>query len=481
MTEHIAADIADTVFWVVGEIGNLLDADFPDFGPSTRPLELRKVSQSCMEPWTGFQKIRKLEATTSSAPPKFKVNTDLNNKVFIGSCDMLELEVGAIAVFLDEISPATSRIARRIQLQSGKEMPYEEFERLRCGEIMLQKCYNIGSEYVIYAIAPRFSSKYPDASANILNMCVREAFKAAIEAGMDTIAFPLKMGKELTYPNADFATTVLRAVRRWLELPAVAHKIAKVFLFGLDEDSYSIMRRYFPRDKIEERLSGEIIDAGNEYGELVKAERGIRISAGITRDSEETERGNNNERLNIHATLANFTDNCRFGSDKQISQKDRDFEYYSRLSLSIMSLPVYRQMDDSEFVTRNGRDVAQRPVIAIDASKMPDGLNHAHAMAYILRMMQPVIQTPFVMVLLNMDHAFFTASTICTILTQLFQVLGSKRLRNLGVLYVHRCGWTIRGLLYIMTSFLQDNVHDAIIYLDSDVVSCCTTLCEIQL
>lgn len=131
-------------------------------------------------------------------------------------------------------------------------MPYEEFERLRCGEIMLQKCYNIGSEYVIYAIAPRFSSKYPDASANILNMCVREAFKAAIEAGMDTIAFPLKMGKELTYPNADFATTVLRAVRRWLELPAVAHKIAKVFLFGLDEDSYSIMRRYFPRDKIEE-------------------------------------------------------------------------------------------------------------------------------------------------------------------------------------------------------------------------------------
>lgn len=151
-----------------------------------------------------------------------------------------------------------------------------------------------------------------------------------------------------------------------------------------------------------QRLSGEIIDAGNEYGELVKAERGIRISAGITRDSEETERGNNNERLNIHATLANFTDNCRFGSDKQISQKDRDFEYYSRLSLSIMSLPVYRQMDDSEFVTRNGRDVAQRPVIAIDASKMPDGLNHAHAMAYILRMMQPVIQTPFVMVLLNM-------------------------------------------------------------------------------
>lgn len=32
---------------------------------------------------------------------------------------MLELEVGAIAVFLDEISPATSRIARRIQLRKS--------------------------------------------------------------------------------------------------------------------------------------------------------------------------------------------------------------------------------------------------------------------------------------------------------------------------------------------------------------------------
>ncbi|KAK1441814.1 hypothetical protein BgAZ_501460 [Babesia gibsoni] len=468
MTEHIATEFADTLFWIVGEIGNILDVDINEVGPSQKVLELKKVPQSSMEPWTTFNSIHKLEATSSNSPPKFKVNNELNNKVFIGVCDILEIEVGVITIFLDEISPASSKIVRRIQIQSGKDMPYDEFDRLRCGEVLMQKCYNIGSEYVIYAISPRFSAKYPDASANIINTCVRETFKAAISANIGTIVFPLKMGKELQYPNVEFAIAVLRGVRRWLERPEVGQNIERVFFFGLDENSYSLMRRFFPRNKLEEKLSGEIAEAGNEFGEIVKVERNIRISAGISADSEDKDEAEKGQRNNFCAPLANFTDNCRFGIDKQISQKDSSFAYFNKLSLSIMSLPVYRQMDDSGFVTRHARDVAHRPVVAIDLQKMPEDLNHTYAIAYILRMMQPVIQASFAMVLLNMDHGIIAASSLCNLVTQVFQVLGYKRLRNLGVLYIHRSGWTVRGLLYVLTSLLTDLVQDSIVYVDTD-------------
>ncbi|GBE62233.1 -Ganglioside-induced differentiation-associated 2, putative [Babesia ovata] len=403
MTVHAVDDLADTVCWVVGEIGQILDPEFLDCPTREPPKYIKKVPQCHMDAWNNFHKWVISEVPTCKAEPKFLINEELNEKIFIGNCDILELEVGAIAVFLDEYTPHASRTARRIQIQSGNEIPYEELSRLRCGDVLLRRSYNIGSEHVVYAVSPRYSTKYPDAWANVLNMCVREALKAAISAGVDSVAFPLTMGREGTYPDNGFATAVLRAVRRWLELPTVATNIARVFFFGVDEESYCLMRRFFPRDKTEEKLSAEISEAGNEYGEIVKEERNIRISAGLRSENGESD-DTTAKPMQINAPLANFSDNCRVGSDRQLSAKDYDFDYYCRLSLSLMRTPVYREMDDSGFAMILGRDVAQRPVIAIDAAKMPSSISNTHAVAYVLRIMQPILQNKFVMLLLNMGR-----------------------------------------------------------------------------
>nr|BAN65318.1 conserved hypothetical protein [Babesia bovis] len=469
MTEQTVADIAETVCWVVGEIGQLIDPDYDDFIEREPIKPIRKVSQERMEPWTTCERWRKHEVPPSDTQPKFSVNHDVNNKVYIGTCDILELEVGAVAVFLDELSPFVSRTAKRIHIQSGKSMPYEEFEKMRCGDVMTQRSYNIGSEYAIYTIAPRYASKYPDASANIVNMCVREVLKTAIDTGLDTVAIPLKMGREYTYPDEQFTTAVLRSLRRWLEIPAVSNKIKRVFLFDIDTDAYSLLRKFFPRDKNEEKLSGELNEIGNEYGEIVKEERNIRISAGFTNRADSPEDTEpKKERPQVNITLGNSGDNCRVGSDRQLSAKDYNFDYYYRLSLSLMQSPVYKEMDDSGFAMLLGRDIAERPVIAIDASRMPSTASNTHMVAYILRIMQPVLQNKFVVALLNMDHSIMIASNVCTVATELFQVLGYKRLRNLGVVYVHRSGWTTRGILYVMMAFLPESVGEAVIYIDSD-------------
>ncbi|CDR97697.1 -Ganglioside-induced differentiation-associated protein 2 [Babesia bigemina] len=466
MTEHAVADLADTVCWVLGEIEHMIDPDLPPLTTPEPPRYIDKVPQCHMDAWKDFRKWVIAEVPTCDAQPKFRVNEELNEKIFIGNCDILQLEVGATAVFVDEFMPHASRTARRIQTQYGNDIPYEELGRLRCGDVMLRRSYNIGSEHVVYAVSPRYSAKYPDASANILNMCVRETLKAAIAAGVDSVAFPLAMGREVTYPDREFATAVLRAVRRWLEVPKVATNIARVFFFGVDEEAYRLMQRFFPRDQTEEKLSAEISDAGNEFGEIVKEERNIRISAGLRGDSVESD-GTAAKTMHINAPLANFSGNCRVGSDRQLSAKDYDFDYYCRLSLSLMRTPVYREMDTSKFALLLGRDVAQRPVIAIDAARMPSSISNTHAVAYVLRIMQPILQNKFAMLLLNMDSSLIAAGSVCSVASQLFQVLGDVRLGNLGVVYVHRAGWATRGMLYVMMVLLPDAVRDSVTYVDT--------------
>lgn len=124
---------------------------------------------------------------------------------------------------------------------------------LRCGDVLLQRSYNIGSDYVIYAITPLYSFKFPEASANILNMAVREVLKIAIESNITTIAFPFSPeNNDAVYPVVEFVHVLLRTLRRWLEIPAVASKIYGIYLIGGNDNIYPILRRYFPRNSAEE-------------------------------------------------------------------------------------------------------------------------------------------------------------------------------------------------------------------------------------
>ncbi|GIX65703.1 ganglioside-induced differentiation-associated protein 2 [Babesia caballi] len=469
MTADVVADLADGVDWLLWTIcSHLDDSELPyAYDGRVEPAErIRKVPQSDAVPWARCVPFGSPETAPLNAQPKFQVDPEVNAKVYIGRCSMLELELGALAVFLDEMTPYKSPLAQRIRQLSEIDDTDQELHRLRCGDALLRRSYNIGSEHVIYVCAPHFSTKFPDASANIIAMCVRNTLKKAISAGASSVGLPLMLCEGVPYPKCEFATAVLRAVRRCLELPAIAQNIAKVFFFGMDDETYSIARRFFPRDAAEERLSGDILEPGNEFGEIVREERNIRISAGFQAEPSSTDDAGT-ARTNIGSSLSNFTGNCRVGSDGQLSAKDHDFTYYCRLALSLMRLPVYQEMDESKFALRLCHDVAGRPVISIDAARMPSGLSHTHAMAYTLHIAQHDLSSKFAVALLNMDHSLIAASNVCSVATQFFQVLGDERLRNLAVVYVHRSGWATRGLLYVLMAFLPDALRDSVIHVDS--------------
>ncbi|KAK2194834.1 bifunctional CXXC motif containing zinc binding protein [Babesia duncani] len=327
-------------------------------------------------------------------PPKFQIHDAINSKIFITDCDPLALEVGCFVAFLDELNKHKSKIALRIERYCGRRLAYEEVEALRCGEILCSRSYNIGSDYVIYAIAPRHSEKYPEASANILNMCVREALKTMIDAGVTTIAFPMSSESELSYPKCDFVNTLLRTLRKWLELPAVASKVQKIFLIGKMTEFYPLVRRYFPRNTNDETLSAEIATTGNEFGELVYEERNIRVSHGpLLQDVAVPKK----------APLANF------GKDRQ-GQNDDQYDHYLKLAYSLKRMDIYKELESGNFVYKCGNDDANRPVILFDAYNFTFAQQHNYALAYALATCNRFLQEKFVVVLANLDASLVKAA-----------------------------------------------------------------------
>ncbi|KAK2197879.1 bifunctional Macro domain/Macro domain-like/CRAL-TRIO lipid binding domain superfamily [Babesia duncani] len=462
MNEDITSGIAGALDWIVGEIGQFVEVEFaePLNEPSVTPIT--RISQDAIPCWTEYKHSGTSDSPIArELPPKFQIHDAINSKIFITDCDPLALEVGCFVAFLDELNKHKSKIALRIERYCGRRLAYEEVEALRCGEILCSRSYNIGSDYVIYAIAPRHSEKYPEASANILNMCVREALKTMIDAGVTTIAFPMSSESELSYPKCDFVNTLLRTLRKWLELPAVASKVQKIFLIGKMTEFYPLVRRYFPRNTNDETLSAEIATTGNEFGELVYEERNIRVSHGpLLQDVAVPKK----------APLANF------GKDRQ-GQNDDQYDHYLKLAYSLKRMDIYKELESGNFVYKCGNDDANRPVILFDAYNFTFAQQHNYALAYALATCNRFLQEKFVVVLANLgkfsiqftypDASLVKAAGLLVLFRDLCQVLGPTRIQCMGAVYFHRCSWAIKSFAYLVSGLLPDEVWQASIFVGS--------------
>eukprot|EP00375_Theileria_parva_P002600 XP_765280.1 hypothetical protein [Theileria parva strain Muguga] len=269
----------------------------------------------------------------------------------------------------------------------------------------------------------RYSRKYHDASSNILNMSIRESLKVAIEKGIEILAYPVSIEEDVVYPDYQYLDTLLRTLRRWLELPEVSSKISKIYLIShtpsescysddstassigayncmevignkneTNKDLFNLLRRYFPRTNYEELLSADLATTGNVNGEIVAEERNIRISEGFNTISSKTV---------STKPVINLAESLRVSTDSDSTQKESEYSYYLKLYYSISKLPVYTKLKDSRFVEWQRTDPQKRPVLIINA-KNYDISNPEYALSYILGCVKAFIHHKFVIVVLHL-------------------------------------------------------------------------------
>ncbi|AFZ79689.1 hypothetical protein BEWA_025380 [Theileria equi strain WA] len=458
MTETLDYGIIDAVGWLADEVSHILDT------PPNEEIEpIKKLPQSSIPAWTST-KIRTGDISLSTKTPNFHVQEELNEKIFVGQGNIICLEVDAIVVFIDETNKYTSHQARLIQKQSGCILNYEPMYSIKCTECTLIHAYNIGSPKVVFAMNCRFSNKYPEASSNILNTCIRNALKCAIEHGVETIAYPLQIRE---FPDEHYVETLCRTLRRFLENETVKKKIKKVFLVYTQEDSShdwdsakeyvtQMLQRFFPRDAYEESMSADIARPGNELGELADEERNIRIGAGFATSTVDRDR--------TTSPLVNFGSSSRVGNERRNTE---EYTYYLKLAYSISKMSIYKSMRGSNFVRMSGNDKFNRPVIVVDARDYTFSDEHEYALAYALGVINPFIQYKFVIAVLHLDHSIITSTALLRLLRDLCHVFGVQRTKNIAGIYFHRCGWALKGYLGMISAFLPTQVWEASMFVDS--------------
>lgn len=239
-------------------------------------------------------------------PLPFRVNSDVNKRLYLFEGDICSLRTDCIMCFTTEGFSGSDELAGRLLAIGGEdlyaELSYQDV--CRAGEARMCRSFNLPSTHIAYTVTPRFTNRYITATHNALNSSIRESFILMKDARLRTIAFPCLPPKLIAIQRSegrrsgttgdpdpstaaalggDYAVmhTVLRSVRRWME-KMIGDIDAVVLVLGSPSDAAvyrQYMAAYFPRDRAEELDAPFLLplEVGNSGGEIDVAERRIRL------------------------------------------------------------------------------------------------------------------------------------------------------------------------------------------------------------
>ncbi|CAI6006021.1 unnamed protein product [Closterium sp. NIES-65] len=222
----------------------------------------------------------------SGGAPKFPVNAELNAKVYVWRGAPWALEVDAVVNSTSEsLDPALSSPGLHDEAGPGLAEECATLVRARrapTGEAKMTGAYELPARRVIHTVGPRYTDKYQTAAENALSRCYRICLELLLENELRSIALLPIYSEAKGYPREPAAHVAIRTVRRFLEKHGRG-MAAVVFCIQTDDDHLIYKRLlplYFPRDSSEEMAAQALLpaDVGDENGEIVIAERMIRIS-----------------------------------------------------------------------------------------------------------------------------------------------------------------------------------------------------------
>ncbi|GJP29445.1 hypothetical protein CLOM_g16706 [Closterium sp. NIES-68] len=219
----------------------------------------------------------------SGGSAKFPVSAELNAKIYVWRGWPWALEVDAVVNSTSEaLDPAFSTPGLHDDAGPGLAEECAALGGCRTGEAKMTGAYELPARRVIHTVGPRYTDKYQTAAENALSRCYRICLELLLENELRSIALAPIYSEAKGYPREPAAHVAIRTVRRFLEKHG--RGMTAVVLCIQSDDDHDIYKRllplYFPRDAAEEAAAQGLLpaDVGDENGEIVIAERMIRIS-----------------------------------------------------------------------------------------------------------------------------------------------------------------------------------------------------------
>jgi len=360
--------------------------------------------------------------------PLFPVRKDLNHKLYLWQGDILTLETDAVVNSTNETLSDRSDLCGRIFQMAGPELVSEiaSLEGCRTGESKITKAHQLPcASHIIHTVGPRYNIKYKTAAENALHGCYRSILQVLVENKLHTVAICVVNSPKRCYPKTEAAHIAFRTIRRCLEKSEWGDSVYSI-VFAVDNlEDYNVyndvMKLYFPRndrDLLEARDKyPEDTKNINEVGAKVITERQIRIAAFPAAvepaPKKETERSTTNTRPSIDTAsgLKDFMTPTQGTPDERMKRErarktPKQLEQETIIATYDRLLQSAKKDDLSDIARRNcvyqsGVDTLGRPIIVFVGARFPDKTDKPMVQRftrYILRTIDPIIQSDFVVI-----------------------------------------------------------------------------------
>ena len=171
------------------------------------------------------------------------MDTELRDRIEILEGDITNVQVDAIVNAANTSLLGGGGVDGAIHRAAGPELLAETRKIGGCptGEARATKGYRLPAKWVIHTVGPIWSGGSRDEDA-LLTQCYRNSFKAAVEIGAGTLAFPSISTGAYRFPLERAANIALRETKSFLQ---TNESIKKVVLVCFGKEVYNTYQQVF--------------------------------------------------------------------------------------------------------------------------------------------------------------------------------------------------------------------------------------------
>lgn len=419
----------------------------------------------------------------------FPWRTDINSKIILWSGVSTTLNVDALVHSTNEKFSDKSPESAALYRKAGPDMLADIRKNIKVcktGEAKLSKGYRLLARYVVHTVGPRYNVRYTTAAESALYSCYRNTMQVIREQDCKSVAIPCLHSNSRGYPAEDGAHIGIRTIRRFLE--KYGGDLETVVFVCNEEENMAIYEKmlplYFPRNSKEEAMAACCLpeNIGNENGEPVIAERQIRI---MTKPTTASLRASSMDELEETIDL-----NKEFGTSTVYEVGRHPFAHMEENPDDLKKNSIYgktteeqRKLENqrrferlmkrakTEDLTeiaalrclyRTGVDKYGRPVVIFVGKHFPAAtVNMDKALLYILRVMEPVVETDYVIVYFHTQTTAVNQPPM-TVLRQIYNILDHKYKKNLKAFYIVHPTWWSKLATWFFTTFSAIDIKDRV-------------------
>jgi len=341
-----------------------------------------------------------IDASNELSDARYPVNNQINSLLFIASgsredyaimeCDILVNRTNENLSDWTGLSGVLLEFAGD-DLKMECNGDYTKSGKCHTGECRCTRGCNLKAKFVVHTVGPKYTEEFSQASQQALHSSYRNVLSVAKEKGSKIVLLPCLYTKQKKCPQKFAAEIAARTVRRFLEhFPTAFDKIILFFLNDeFDSENMnlyqtSILPTYFPRSSEEIKV---VDDVDNEWGEIVLADRQIRIKSELGQTQREPKVRAKVEYEEVVFGTDSMVDNPIYKSMlKQADEED---------SKDILALNIFYH---------GGTDQQGRALLVFVAANMNiQRLDLDRVFRYMLKLAHPFVDSGYILVYLDND------------------------------------------------------------------------------